>query len=179
MLRGGRAAFIIGASLHTCGLAKLVMKGRYSAYLRKIRVYLEDNRTYLTKISHVSYEDTAALLLDAENRAYLTKISRVSCEDIVCILRRYRAYLHVISSNHIPHVPDCYTRSPPPQHLPLVCTAGRAERRHARGAGTAVPESWGVLVRWRALEGRDHPTIIPNHPLHAALAARTLKNGLW
>ena len=76
-------------------------------------------RTYLTKISHVSYEDTAALLLDAENRAYLTKISRVSCEDIACILRRYRAYLHVISSNHIPHVPDCYTRSPPPQHLPL------------------------------------------------------------
>ena len=70
-------------------------------------------RTYLTKISHVSYEDTAALLLDAENRAYLTKISRVSCEDIACILRRYRAYLHVISSNHIPHVPDCYTRSPP------------------------------------------------------------------
>ena len=77
-------------------------------------------RTYLTKISHVSYEDTAALLLDAENRAYLTKISRVSCEDIACILRRYRAYLHVISSNHIPHVPDCYTRSPPPQHLPLA-----------------------------------------------------------
>ena len=28
-------------------------------------------------------------------------------------------------------------------------------------------------VRWRALEGRDPPTIIPNHPLHAALAART------
>ena len=97
-MRGGRAAFIIGASLHTCGLAKLVMKGRYSAYLRKIRVYLEDiarilrrYRTYLTKIPPLCFWMQRIARILRRYRAYLAKISRVSYEDIARIFTSFRA----------------------------------------------------------------------------------------
>ena len=105
-MRGGRARFNIGASLHTCGLAEL----------EDIALSLEDIALSLEDIA-ISLPLGAAWRWMQRYAVYLSKI--------LLYLSKILLYLDFISSNHSPHVRHRYTRSPPPHYLPLVDAAPR------------------------------------------------------
>ena len=127
-MRGGRARFNIGASLHTCGLAEL----------EDIALSLEDIALSLEDIA-ISLPLGAAWRWMQRYAVYLSKIL-LYLSKILLYLSKILLYLDFISSNHSPHVRHRYTRSPPPHYLPLLWTT--QARRTALVASGSSPTWW-------------------------------------
>ena len=119
-MRGGRARFNIGASLHTCGLAELE---DIALSLEDIALSLEDIAISLPLGAAWRWMQRYAVCL-SKILLYLSKIL-LYLSKILLYLSKILLYLDFISSNHSPHVRHRYTRSPPPHYLPLVDAAPR------------------------------------------------------
>ena len=113
-MRGGRARFNIGASLHTCGLAELE---DIALSLEDIALSLEDIAISLPLGAAWRWMQRYAVYL-SKILLYLSKIL-LYLSKILLYLSKILLYLDFISSNHSPHVRHRYTRSPPPHYLPL------------------------------------------------------------